>query len=198
MNHICYNLPQQNSLWLSPILLSSLFSLMFLQISLLSAWESISTTLPHWRKSKPASMLVNLSQMHHSCKHLMFYRLILTYQWPCWTPGIFVMLKYISSDTWLNKWFHSLEHLLEKGFSIFTLFCDRKKLLIKGKRFQDTDENTLDMRWGHHAFKHELTEYGVQAEIRLPPFVKVVLEYSYTHSFTYSLWLFSLSNSRAE
>ena len=160
------------------------FSLMFLQISLLLAWESISTTLPDWRKSKPASMLVNLSQTHHSCKHLMFYRFILTHQWPCWTPEIFVMLKYISSDTWLNKWFHSLEHLLEKGFSIFTLFCDRKKLLIKGNRFQDTDENISDMRWGHHAFKHELTEYGVQAEsgcvlcksctgIQLYPFIYV-------------------------
>ena len=89
---------------------------------------------------------------------------IYPHQWPCWTPGIFVMLKYISSDTWLKKWFHSLEHLLETGFSIFTLFCDRKILLIKGSRFQDTDENTSARRWSHHAFKHELTDYGVQAE----------------------------------
>ena len=63
---------------ISPILLSYLFSLMFLQISLFSACESVSTTLPHRRKSKPASTLVNLSQMHHSYKHLMFYRFILT------------------------------------------------------------------------------------------------------------------------
>lgn len=82
------------------------------------------------------------------------------------------------------------------GFSFFTLFSDRKKLFAKLNRFQDTDEDTFAVRW---VIKHLKMNWLIMVcRLNLAVLVKVLLEYSYTCSFTYGLRLFSLSNSRVE
>lgn len=39
-----------------------------------------------------------------------------------------------------------------------------EELFTKSDRFQDTGEGTFARRWDHHAFKQELTDYGVVAK----------------------------------
>ena len=140
------------TLWLPPIWL---FLLLWCSLSDLSSrLEFISSTLPPWRKSRPASTLVRFSQhnvtrISNSCftvhPHISMARSNASDFFSCWNAFPVTKVSVSNPILWNTYW--------KKGLFHFHSLPSRKELFIKLDRFQDNDEDTFASKWGHHAFK---------------------------------------------